>query len=207
MRKYVIEDLGEVACEMYDAIVEDGLSDVTFVGYCDDVIAIVKELLMFDEILPYDIEIEPEEIGNYDKEYYVALDSDLNIWCCKAYDVEHKRYLHDESRRVFIADDCSSAILKEIDCDEDNMYEVSYDLGNEESECDGNCVCCSCNNSKDDNHEVITRVAVDKDGKLRGFEKSWETNEDGMHYHSTYSFFSNNHDMLKNMLENFNIEY
>jgi hypothetical protein len=208
MRRFLIEDIGEIACAMYDTIVDDGLSDVTFVGYCDDVIAIVKELLMFDEILPYDMEIEPEEIGGYDKEYYVTLDNDLNIWCCKAYDVEHNRYLYDESRRVFIADDCSSAILKEIGCDDDNMYEVSYDTFGDD-ECDGNCACCQCGekDTSDDNHEVITRVAVDENGKLRGFEKFWNTEEDGLHYHSTYSFFSNNEDMLKNMLDNFNIKY
>ena len=206
MKRFLIEDLGEVACAMYDAIVDDGLNDVTFVGRYDDVTEIIKELLMFDDVFPYRLEIEPEGLYSYDKEYYVSLDSDLNIWCNKAYDFENKCYLYDETRRLFVADDCNSIMLKEIACDEDNIYEVSYDL-EEESECDGNCECCSCNDGNDNNHEVITRVTTDENGKLRGFEKSWETNEDGLHYHSTYSFYSSNEDMLKTMLENFSIKY
>lgn len=209
MNRFLIEDLGEVACAMYDSIVDDCIDDVTFVGCYDDAVAIIKELLMFDEILPYQINLEPEDWDGYDKEYYISLDDDMNIWCEKAYSFDHGRYLYTDTRRLFIADDCNSAILKEIGCDEDSMYEVSYDLGDEESECDGNCACCQCdeNNDSKDNHEEITRVAVDDNGKLRGFEKSWETHEDGLHYHSTYSFFSNNEDMLKNMLDNFSIKY
>ena len=208
MNRFLIEDLSEVACAMYDSIVDDCIDDVTFVGCYDDAVAIIKELLMFDEILPYDIELEPVEMDNYDMEFYVTLDDELNIWCCKAYDVEHKRYLYTDTDRLFIADDCSSAILKEIGCDEDSMYEVSYDTFGDD-ECDGNCACCQCgeNDEVDDNHEEVTRVAVDEDGKLRGFEKSWSTHEDGLYYHSTYSYFSNNEDMLKNMLDNFSIKY
>lgn len=209
MRRILIDGFGNIACLMYNSIVEDKLSDTTFVGYCEDVICVVKELLMFDDVLPYDIVIEPEEIGGYDKEYYVTLDSDLNIWCCKAYDIENKRYLYDETRRLFIADDCDYTLLSKIACDEDNMYEVSYDLDKEEFKCDEN-VCCGCNDNNNDNdskHEVITRVATDDTGKLRGFEKTWETHEDGFHYHSTYEFYSNNENMLKDMMENFSIKY
>ena len=201
MNRFLIEDLGEVACAMYDGIVDDKLNDVMFVGYYEDAVELIKELIMFDEVMLYDIELEPVEMDYYEDEYYVTLDGELNIWCCKAYDVEHKRYLYSETDRLFITDDYNSAILQEIGCDEDAMYEVSYGL--DDDECDGNCACCQCN----DNHEVITRVATDDDGVIRGFEKSWETHEDGMHYHSTYSFFSNNQDMLKNMMDNFKIKY
>ena len=202
MKRFLIEDLGEVACAMYDSIVDDKLNDVMFVGYYEDVVFIIKELLMFDDILPYDIELEPVETGCYDKEYYLTLDEELNIWCSKAYDSEYEGYSYIETDRLFIADDYNSAILKEIGCDKDSMYEVSYDTFGDE-ECDGNCACCQCN----DNHEEITRVATDDNGNIRGFEKSWETHEDGLHYKSTYSFYSSNEDMLKNMLENFSIKY
>lgn len=208
MRRFLIEDIGEIACAMYGAIVDDKLDDVTFVGRYEDTIGVIKELLMFDDIVPYAIELEPEELDGYDMEYYVTLDDELNIWCSKAYSFRHRKYLYTETRRLFVADDCNSAILKEIGCDDDNMYDVSYDTFGDD-ECDGNCACCQCGEKdvSDDNHEVITRVAVDENGKLRGFEKFWNTDEDGLHYHSTYSFFSNNEDMLKNMLDNFNIKY
>ena len=211
MKKLKVEDLGEIACCMYDSIVDDGLSDTTFVGYYEDAVCIIKNLLMFDDVIPYNIELNPFEINGYDKEYYVSLDSDLNIWCIKAYHSEHSCYLYDETKRLFIADDCNSAILNEIGCDEDNMYEVSYDLGNEESEyeCDGNCACCKFaeKDDSDDKHEVVTRVAVDNDGVIRGFEKTWETKEGNMTYHSTYTHYSNNTELLKQLMENFDINF
>lgn len=220
MKRILIEDLGEIACHMYDSVVDDGLNDVTFVGYYEDAVCLVKELLMFDDITPYNIELKPFESDRYDKEYYITLDKELDIWCCKAYNSEHDCYLYAETGRLFIADDCNSAILNKIGCDEDNMYEVSYDL--DDDGCDGDCANCKYAENPDlekpddeigrllkgnDTHEVITRVATDENGKLRGFEKSWETNEDGLHYHSTYSFFSSNENMLKNMMENFEVKY
>ena len=87
-----------------------------------------------------------------------------------------------------------------------DVFEVSYDLDDEECECDGNCECCRCS-EEDDNHEVVTRVAVDKDGTIRGFEKSWSTHADGLYYHNTYTHYSNNTDMLKQIMDGLNIKY
>lgn len=207
MKKFLIDDLSDVAYAMYENIVEDVCQNVMFVGFYEDASAIIKELLMYDEIIPYNISIEPIESDNYDKEYYIALDNNFNIWCCKAYDVQDKCYLWDTTDCLFIADDCFSAILKEIGCDDDNMYEVSYDLDDEECACDGDCACCNCNDGKDDNYEVITRVAVDDNGVIRGFEKTWETKEGNMTYHSTYTHYSNNTELLKQLMENFDIKF
>ena len=202
MKKLVINDLSEIAEVMYLDITKGGYNDTMFVGCYEDAVTVLKHLFMFDDIFPYHIEIEPYEWDYYDREYYISLDNDLNVWCNKAYDFKYERYLYSETGCLYIADDCNSVILKEIGCDEDDMYEVTYDL-DEECECDGNCECCNCN----DDHEVITRVATDEDGKLRGFEKSWETHEDGLHYKTTYSFYSSNQNMLKDMLDNFDIKF
>ena len=200
MKRFLIDSLEDVASAMYENIVSIGHHDVMFVGKYEDAIVVIKELLMYDEVFPHYIKITSEFWDGYDKEYYVTLDEDMNVWCEKAYDSEYSRYIYEETECLFIADDCSSAILSKIDCDENTIYEVSYDL---DDECDCNCGCCNCN----DNHEVITRVATDEDGKLRGFEKSWKTHEDGLHYHSTYSFYSSDEKMLKNMLDNFSVKY
>lgn len=199
MNKYIISEIFEIAEAMCEKVF-NGCNDVTFIGCYEDAASIIKDLLIYDETYPYQISIEPEDWDRYDKEYLITLDNEMNIWCEKAYQEEYKRYLSIETGCAFVADDCNSAILKNIKSDE--LYEVSYDL-EDECECDSNCGCCNC----DSNHEVITRVVTDEDGKLKGFEKSWETHEDGLNYHSTYSFYSSNHDMLKDMLENFNIKY
>lgn len=207
MKRFLIEDLSDVACSMYENVTEKGFNDVMFVGHYKDASTVIKELLMYDETIPYHVTIKSEDWGSYDKEYYVTLDENMNIWCNEAYDFEYERYLYDTTQCLYVADDCNSALLKKITCNEDNIYEVSYDLGDEECECDGNCACCNRNDSKDDNHEVITRVAVDDNGKLRGFEKSWSTKEGNMTYHSTYTHYSNNTELLKQLMENFDIKF
>lgn len=203
MKKFLVNYLSDVAYAMYDSITDDKLRDVMFVGHYEDIIMILKELLIFDETVPYYIKMVSEDLNGYDKEYCIILDSDMNIWCEPAYNIETKNYLFLFADRLFIADDCNSAILKMVECKEDDLYEVSYDLCDE---CDGNCECCKCS-EEDDNHEVITRVAVDKDGTIRGFEKSWTTQEDGMYYHNTYTHYSNNPNILKQIIESLNIKY
>ena len=159
------------------------------IAICDDGIDFIR------------IDLEPVELDWYEKEYYVSLNKDMELWCCKAYDYDHECYLFDETDIVLIADDCNSKIIERIDYDK--IIEIGYE--DDEPECDGDCE--NCKIGEPDRHEVITRVAKDESGKLRGFEKSWETKEDGMTYHSTYSFYSSNQEMLKDMLENFKIKY
>lgn len=205
MKRFLIDDLSEIAYMMYNAIIEDDFEDVMFVGMYDDAIAVLKTLSQFDETNLYYIDIAPEGFNKYNKEYFITLKDNMDIWCEKGYDIDNNCYLIDSTECLFIADDCNSTILKTIECDKNNIYEVGYNL---EEECEGNCEECHCDEEMNDNrHEAITRVATDEDGKLRGFEKSWETHEDGLHYHSTYSFYSSNEDMLKDMLSNFNIEF
>ena len=203
MKKIIIEDLSDIAELMYSNIVEKNFSDTMFVGYYEDAIMILKHLLIFDETVPYHIKIEDIDWDGYEKEYYVTLDSEMNIWCEPAYDYENNRYLENETGCLYVADDCNSALLKHVYCPKDEMYEVSYSL---DSECDGKCDHCKCS-ERDDNNEIVTRVAVDEDGTIRGFEKSWSTHEDGMYYHSTYTHYSNNPDMLKHMMDNFDIRF
>ena len=205
MKKFIINDLSEVAESMYFDITEDNYSDVMFAGYYEDAIVVLKHLLMFDNTVPCHIDIA-DDGDFYDKEYFVTLNSDMGVWCTRAYD-NHicSCYLPTETECLYIADDCNSVLLKYINCSKDEMYEVSYNL-DDECECGNNCD-CSCTSTEKDSHEVVTRVATDGNGKIKGFEKSWETFEDGLYYRTTYSFYSSNEDMLNNILDNFDIKY
>jgi len=201
MDRIVIEDVYDVAEIMIDEIREG--HETTFIGLYDDVSEIIKDLVICSdyEVNIERIDLEPVEFDGYDKEYYVSLTKNMKLWCEKAYHSEHECYLFDETDVVFIADDCNSKILDRVDCN--RIYEVGCEF--DEPECDGDCE--NCHLGELDRHEVITRVATDDNGKLRGFEKSWETKEDGMTYHGTYSFFSSDEKMLKDMLDNFKIKY
>ena len=199
MKKVVIEDMIDVAQIMYDQVING--KEVGFVGFYEDAIQLIKELLRMEEPNIHNVNIANIEFDGYDKEYLVSLDGDMNIWCEKAYREKYNGYFTICDDCVLVADDCNSEILKHIESEV--VYEVGYDL-EDECDCEGNCEHC-CEEAE--NCEIITRVATDDEGKLRGFEKSWETHEDGLHYYSTYSFYSNNEDMLKNMLDNFKVKY
>ena len=205
MKKIFIENLSDVAELMYANITEKDYSDISFAGYYEDAIVVIKHLFMFDETVPYNIDISDIDVFGYKEEYFVTLDSDMNVSFRPAYDFINTRYLTFNTDCLYISDDCNSALLKYVKCAMDKMYEVSYSL-EDECECAGNCETCKCS-EKDDNQEIVTRVAVDEDGTIRGFEKSWSTHEDGMYYHSTYTHYSNNPDMLKQMMDNFDIKF
>lgn len=196
MKRIQIEDIYEIADLMVETAIECK-KNVSFIGLYEDTINLTKALMTYDEVIIHRIDIEPTDLDGYDKEYYVDLDEDGLLWVGKQYSKEHDGYLYGGSEVVFVADDCNSKLLEKLDYH--NIYEVGYES---DDECDC-CECCEC----DGEHEVITRVAVNDDGKLRGFEKSWSTDADGYHYHTTYTYYSNNEDMLKNMLKNFNIKY
>lgn len=196
MKRFKIEDLFEVADAMYSDIVDNRLEEVEFIGCYDDISTVLKNLLMFDETSPCFINMVDPEYDDYEKEYSIILDSNMNIWCEKAYidDV----YPIVISEKVYVADDCNPELLENIETCEDRVYEVTYGLDNKELE-----EACP----KKDSHEILTRVVKDKDGKLKGFEKTWNSFEEDFNYHSTYGFYSSNEDMLKNMLANFDIKF
>ena len=211
MKRFIIEDLFDVAEAMYDEIKNNKKEEIMFVGKYDESSLVVKELIMYDDVMPYDIEICPEELDWYDKEYYVTLDEDMNVWCEPAW--KKDQYLFTTADVLFIMNDCNSSILNAIDYKE--AIEVAFDYDEDfEDECDeccGECCCGSCNGENEEleipkDNTVTTRVAVDKDGNIRGFEKTWHTHEGGMRYFSSYSHYSNNQEMIKHLMENFDVK-
>lgn len=207
MKRIIIDSMADVAKLMYENVNKHH-EDVQFVGFYEDAVDVISELVSYDDVYLYQVHIEPEEWDGYDKEYLVSLDENLCIWCEKAYrykseGYEKDEYLYSEAYCTLIADDCNSALLSHIKSEV--LLEVSYGI-EDENECDCDCEHCLCNNESG-KHEEMTRVAVDEKGNTRGFEKSWTTHEDGMYYHSTYKYYSNNPDMLKQMMDNFDIKH
>lgn len=207
MKRFIVEDLSEVAEAMYDEIVDNRKEEVLFVGFYDDAIEVVKELLMYEDVIPYSLEIHPEEIDGYTKEYYVSLNNDFEVWCEPAWYDKKEFYLMTDTDITFIADDCNSAIIKTICTDE--AVEVSFNDDEYCNDCCGECVChggCNEEDESSDDNSVTTRVAVGKDGRIHGFEKTWVTNKDGMHYYSRYEHYSDNEELLHKLMDDFDIK-
>jgi hypothetical protein len=207
MKRFIIEDLSEVAAAMYDEIVNRTRQHVVFIGYYDEAIAVMKELMVYDGVYPYNIDIQEESWSGYEKEYYVELDDNLDLWVSPAWYAEKEFYLMVDTDIAFITGDCNSMILKTIRTD--SAVEVVYAdeieedcCGNCSGTCDGNCKC----HEEPNDHAIVTHVAVSEDGRIHGFEKSWTHNENGMHYVSSYTHYSNDENFIKELMENFNIK-
>ena len=208
MKRFQIKDLSDVANAMYDEVVNKEKTDALFVGFYEDALEVIKEVMQFEGVYPRSFEIHPVEWDWYDKEYYVYLDKNLDLWVREAW--KRDVYLDEESDIVFIANDCNSAILKNIETNE--FVEVSYADGlAEDCECDCCEDCCSeccCGELEPvDNSTVTTRVVVDNNGHIHGFEKTWTSDEGGMHYISTYQHFSNDEDYLKKLMKDFDVKF
>lgn len=215
MKKFYIEDLYDVAEAMYDEIVEKDKEEVMFVGHYDEAIEMIKNLMIQDDVMPHAIEIHDVEWDGYDKEYYVSLDSNLELWVEPAIGVKGN-YLTSFVNVMFVTGDCNSKILQVIESDE--VVEIAFfddeDCEEEWFDCCGECICnCECHEGcnveaeEPNSNSVKTRVAVDEDGNICGFEKTWISDEDGMHYYSHYEHFSNNEKLLRHLMDNFDINF
>ncbi len=209
MQKYYIEDCFDIADAMHNEIENNKKEEVIFVGFYEDAIEVIKELLMFEDVMPHSIKIHAEDWDGYDKEYYVTLDENLEVYVEPAFTKIHNRYLYGRADVLFIMGDCNSSIIHAIECDK--VFEVTFD--DEEDECTHECnkdCRCKCESSDKINttneNSVLTRVIKDKDGRVRGFEKTWENIENGIHYYSHYEHFSDNIDLLNQLMDNFNIK-
>lgn len=207
MDKIYVDDLFDVAEHMYN-LVSKTEEDVIFVGLYADAIAVIRELLNFEDVELFDIQIKPEHISGYFEEYYVSLDSDYSIWCYPAKD-EDGNILNDDAFVVLIADDCNKKILDELNCDV--ALEVKYG-GHKEKDalsCEHNCKCCEDSSVKvneDTNESESTYISRTKDGKVSGFTKSWSnTDKDGTSYYSSFSHYGSNEDLVLEIAKKFGI--
>ena len=190
MKRIFIDELTDIADIMYENI-NDGCEMVSFIGLYEDAVNVIEKLLnCYDSAISLVI-IEP----NYDKEYLVTLDKDMNIYCEKAYQAEYGQYLYICSDCILIADDCNSAILKNIESK--NIYEISYALKDNDDEYD-----IETNFTSESSH--ISRT---KDGKIAGFTKSWSnTDKNGINYYNSYSHYSSNEEIVKKVARDFGID-
>lgn len=212
MKRFVINDFAEVAEAMYDEMINNRKECVVFIGYYDDAMEVVRELSLYDDLTLYSVELHPVDINGYTKEYYVTITNQLKVICEPAWSMKHELYLSCDADIVFIADDCNSAILKQIYSSQ--VVEVTYD---EEIGCEGCCGECDCDirtcTSEDEEeveegegNSVTTHVAIDDDGHIRGFEKTWSHNENGFNYYSHYEHYSTDEDLVRQLMNDFKIK-
>ena len=184
MKRYEVKKPKDIADLIYDFTFTG--KEVLYVAKYDEVVSILKALAIYEETTFSTIsDIKP----SYEKEYYVEIERDMTVWVQDAYIEDSKSYMYTETDVLLISDDCNSCILQSVD------YNEAYEIGYPQEECD---------NQKD--NVVAVRVAIDDNGVVRGFEKTWFDHTEGMHYITTYSHYSDDTDSLKAIMKLFNVE-
>lgn len=138
IKELYIDDLSEIADLMYeDALNLDDIGSVTAFGYYDDIAILLKELLQYDDTSVGNIELHEETLHNYSDIFALTITNELEIWSEPM--LVDGKYLGYEAEKVYIADDCTTAILKKNDNEDAPIFSFGY--GVESDNCCDNCDC------------------------------------------------------------------
>ena len=209
MKRIIFENVHELSAEMlHDAL---NFSDcVSAVCHYELATTLLSELIQ-SEVQIGQIDLTNEWTG-YDKEYFVYI-VDGCVSCEPAFrsvnDGGHDKYLEMAADIMYVHQDCNSKVLKYIDCDKIFEFAVEELDGIDEDE-----MCCSgCADCEDTDDEITTHhsnsvtVSRDKFGTPTGFTKSWfRDNGDGVSQYSSYSYYCNDEDILRDMARDLDIE-
>lgn len=163
-------DFDEMAYDMIQHT-ESG-KDVTAVLFYKDTGTLMKNLLIYDNVLPGWIELEDVNYNDYDREFYVSLlreeGKKLSLFVEKAYksglgpNKNKTDYLFCESDIAYFIGDVHSSIIPHVEAR--RSFEVEITDGSEDEECDDEtCPFSGCNNEKcdDDKKKPITTAKRD----------------------------------------------
>ena len=209
MKRIIFENVHELSAEMlHDAL---NFSDcVSAVCHYELATALLSELIQ-SEVQIGQIDLTNEWTG-YDKEYFVYI-VDGCVSCEPAFrsvnDGGHDKYLEMAADIMYVHQDCNSKVLKYIDCDKIFEFAVEELDGIDEDE-----MCCSgCADCEDTDDEITTHhsnsvtVSRDKFGTPTGFTKSWfRDNGDGVSQYSSYSYYCNDEDILRDLAQDLGVE-
>lgn len=184
---------------------KDSYNDISIIAKYEESREIMRELVAFG-YTPCGIELHEPEWDGYDDEYILSLanlDGEDEFFCEPMCRDGH--YIVDESTVIYVLDNCSSKVVSR--CRGEEVFEVCVGCDFcEDDEYDDECCCASCAvHALDVDESVSTHISRDEDGIPVGFRKSWSTTEDGMSCYSSYSHYSNNLDMLKEIAADFGV--
>lgn len=157
MERLEFENYEEFASEISDTFnsLEDEFSDVSIIAKYHETKEIIRELLG----LGYDlcnITFEMPDYDGYDDEYILGLSSD-GVWCDKFKGEDG--YFTDEADIIYVMDNCSSMVIRNIYSD--HIYEVNVDADGIKE--DSGCTECeSCGKCYDDDFYSVNGERVDK---------------------------------------------
>lgn len=191
LKRIVFEDINDIVQEMIGKL-HDGADVVSAVCFYELATAIAEELIREDCSLDF-AEIWDYEYNHYDKEYAVVAsrDSEGNMFVEVEPIYRNDGYLLHYSDVAYVHEDCNSKLLKHLDAEE--MYEFAVSWVDDEDPVPG--------------MSEYTHVSRAVDGSPTGFSKSWYSTDDtGKSSYTSYSFISDNKNLLEKIAESWNIK-
>lgn len=139
MDKLKFADYTEFGNYIYQLAKEDGYS-VTAILFSDEIVELLKWILLYDDINVGKINIEQDDCDEYRRDYYITVNNDLTIDVLPAYTYDtEKTYNEINSDIVFYNKNIDSNIATT------NNYSTNYEfiIDNKSNKC-GDC-CEDCN--------------------------------------------------------------
>lgn len=169
---------------------------VSIVTHYNVMIDILNILIKQTGLLLFYCYITEEEIDGYADEYILTVDSKGQIWVQEAkYDTG---YITTDDAVIYIHSDCSSSFVGK----NKDAHMIEFDFSDPEKENIADATEKTVDTDK--YHSIISKS---KDGCVNGFSSSWlDRNEYGSTY-SSYSYYSNNEEEVKQVMDSFGIKY
>lgn len=102
---------------------------VTAVMLYDNTTELVRQLLAHDDIGLQSVELEPDFLDGYDREFLVTVDDEKNLWVEKAWSKKHSDYLKLGAEVYYVCAECNFRVL---DLNVENVSPIIVELSDDE---------------------------------------------------------------------------
>lgn len=136
-----------------------------------------------------------------DIEYMITIDGNGDMVVMPVEDLSDKYFKAIEKAYISMDGDVEQVVID--NCLDRNVEVILF--GYEED--DDKLYECKCGcTDMDENESESTYISKNAEGVPVGFSKTWSTMKDGFHCYSSYSHYSNNLEMLKDIASGFGIK-
>lgn len=155
MEKLQFNDIADLGNFMYELATKESQDACAILTY-EKTSELLKWLLQYDDVKATFIELEHEEYNGYDKEFYIVLDTDLEIHIEQAYDEKDKIILGVDETGVLL---CEEEKIEEFINANEAYYSFIIEFVGKEDNC-GDC-CEDCSNCPYKESSIAISMALD----------------------------------------------
>lgn len=192
-----INDLYDIVEISHNNVVHDNVDNILIIAKYNEAKIILDYLVKLNHPI-YFAEFWYEDWNNYNKEYYIHLDQE-GISISPAFRYKSDGYNDDSylitcSNKAYLFDNCSSKIIKYLECDE--IFEIGFDDKTNEN-------IDSIENTYNSISQIVER---DQMGNATGFTKTWINHTENNQAYYSFRYENSNLSELHDIAELFGIK-